>query len=177
MKKFNVFGVIVFVLLYFAAVFASAFIGFAAPVCWVLFPALGAFWASFPYRWLSQRWRKFGLGTVLAAVLGLICLALGEMDVVHALIVIGFGLASDVLRLFTNKEGLAYPLLAIGNLAWILPLWTKPDWYHEGAIEEMGQAYADALMSYSSALWFCIALLAIIVMAILGYQLAKRWIK
>jgi len=177
MKKLNLWGAIAFVVLYFVAVFGSAFIGFIAPFCWVLFPALAAFLAAFAYRWLSLRWKKFGLGTVLAAVVGIACFAMGEMQIGQALTVIAFGLLSDVTRLFTKKDGLAYPLLAIGNLAWIVPLWTKPERYHTGAIEEMGQEYADALMTYSTTMWFCIAVVAIILMAILGYQLAKRWIK
>lgn len=177
MKKLNFWGALAFVVIYFVAVFVSAFIGFAAPVCWVLFPALAAFLAAFPYCWLSRRWNKFGLPTLLAAVVGIVCFAMGEMRIGQALIVIAFGLLSDVTRLFTNKESLSYPLLAIGILAWILPLWTKTEWYHMGAIEEMGQEYADALMAYSTTVWFCIALVAVIVMAVLGYQVAKRWIK
>lgn len=177
MKILNLWGAIAFVVIYFVAVFVSAFIGFAAPVCWVLFPALAAFLAAFPYRWLSQRWKKFGLGTVLAAVVGLVCFAMGEMNFGRALIVIAFGLLSDVTRLFTNKESLSYPLLAIGNLAWILPFWIKTEWYYKGAIEEMGQAYADTLMNYSTTIWLFISIISIIVMAVLGFQVAKRWIK
>ena len=39
----------------------------------------------------------------------------------------------------------AYPFLAIGNLGWVVRLWSDKQWYYEGAIGEMGQAYADGI--------------------------------
>jgi len=33
---------------------------------------------------------------------------------------------------------LAYPILSIGVIAWILPLWTRTEWYYQGAAEELG---------------------------------------
>ena len=39
----------------------------------------------------------------------------------------------------------AYPLLAIGNIGWIIRLWSDKQWYYDGAVSEMGQAYAEGI--------------------------------
>ena len=176
-KKLTFWGAAGFAVLYFVAVFAAEFIGFAHPVCWLLAPALGALLGAFPYRWLSVRWRKFGLGTVLSAVFGLIMLALGEMDFLRLAVCVGFGLLSDVVRLGVKRDCVTYPLLALGNIATILYLWTRKAWYLQGAANEMGQAYADAMAPLQNTLWLCIALVAIVLLAEAGLWIARRIIK
>lgn len=176
-KKTSIWAIIGFVLLYFVAVFAAEFIGFASPLCWVLAPALGALLAAFPYRWLAFRWKGFALGTMLSAVVALLSLAMGEMDVCRGLFLLGFGLLSDGVRFLTKKDVIAYPVLAVGNLATIVYLWARTEWYHAGALEEMGQAYADGLMTYATPLWLCLDIMIIATVAVLGYKLATSWIK
>ena len=143
-------------MLYFVAVFAAEFVGFLHPVCWVLAPALGALLAAVPWRWLAVRWHGFGLGTTLAAV---------------------FGLLSDLLRLAVKRDGVVYPVLAFGNMANIVYLWTRKAWYLEGAAEECGQAYADAMAPLQNTLWLIIAVAAVIVLAEAGLWIANRIIK
>ena len=137
-KRLTFFGTAGFVVLYFVAVFAAEFIGFAHPVCWMLAPALGALLGALPYRWLSQRWRGFGLGTVLATVFGLLMLAMGELDLLRLAICIGCGLLSDIVRMAVKKDCWSYPVLALGNIAEIIYLWTRKEWYLQGAADEMG---------------------------------------
>lgn len=175
-KKLTVWSAVGFALLYFVCIFGAAFLGFIAPTGWVLAPVVGAFLGAFPYRWLALRWHRFGLGTLLAAVVGVLCLAMGEMDVTRCLLVLCFGVLSDVVRLFA-KDVVAYPVLAVGNLALIIYLWTKTEWYHAGAVEEMGQRYADGLMAFATPQWLCLDVVLIAVMAVVGFVLAKRWIK
>ncbi len=61
----------------------------------------------------------------------------------------------------------AYPLLAIGNIGWIINLWTRPEWYVEGAAEEMGLAYADgiATLQHPWVLVICIVVTAVVAVA------------
>jgi len=175
-KKLTFWGVALFAILYFVAVFAAAFLGFAGPAGWVLFPALAALLAVFSYRWLALRWKRFGLGAVLAGIVAVLCFAMGEMTLPYALVVLGAGLLSDVVA-YTGKDWLSYPVLALGNIAWILPLWTKTEWYYSGAVEEMGKEYADALIPMATTGWLCIALVAIVVMAEVGLWISKKCIK
>lgn len=176
-NKLTFWGAAGFVVLYFVAVFAAAFIGFIHPVCWVLAPALGALLGALPYRWLSPRWHKFGLGTVIATVFGLLMLAMGEVDFTRLFIIIGFGLVSDLIRLAVKKDCVAYPVLALGNMAEIIYLWTRKAWYLQGAAEEVGQAYAEAMAPLQNTLWFVVAVVAIVVAAEVGICIARRIIK
>ena len=176
-KKLTFWSATGFVVLYFVAVFAAEFIGFIHPGCWVLAPALGALLGALPYRWLSLRWHWFGLGTVLAAVFGLLMLAMGEVDFTRLLIIVGFGLVSDLVRLAAKKDCVNYPVLALGNIAMIVYMWTRKAWYLQGAVEEVGQSYADAMAPMQSTLWFVIAVVAIVVAAECGILIAKKLIK
>lgn len=176
-KKLTFWGAAGFAVLYFVAVFAAEFIGFVHPVCWLLAPALGALLAALPYRWLSLRWHKFGLGTMLSAVFGLLMLAVGELDLTRMAICVGFGLLSDVVRLGAKRDCITYPLLALGNMATIIYMWTRKAWYLQGAADEVGQAYADAMAPLQSTLWFVIAIVAIVVAAECGLWIVKRIIK
>ncbi len=171
-KKLTFWGATGFVVLYFVVVFAAEFIGFAHPVCWMLAPALGALLGALPYRWLSLRWHKFGLGTVLSAVFGLVMMVMGEVDLTCLAFIVGFGVLSDLVRMGVKKDGITYPILALGNIAEII----NP-WYLQGAAEEMGQAYADAMAPLQNTLWFVVALVAIVVAAECGLWIAKKIIK
>ena len=176
-KKLTFWGATGFVVLYFVAVFAAEFIGFAHPVCWMMAPALGALLGALPYRWLLLRWHKFGLGTVLSAVFGLLMMAMGEVDLTCLAVIVGFGVLSDLVRMGVKKDGITYPILALGNIAEIINLWMRKAWYLQGAAEEMGQAYADAMASLQNTLWFVVALVAIVVAAECGLWIAKKIIK
>ncbi len=176
-KKLTFWGATSFVVLYFVAVFVAEFIGFAHPVCWMLAPALGALLGALPYRWLSLRWHRFGLGTVLSAVFGLLMMAMGEVDLTRLAIIVGFGVLSDLVRMGVKKDAVTYPLLALGNIAEIIYLWTRKAWYLQGAAEEVGQAYADAMAPLQSTLWLVVALVAIVAAAECGLWIAKKMIK
>lgn len=183
-NKLTFWGAVGFVALYFVAVFAAEFIGFVHPVCWVLAPALGALLGALPYRWLSLRWRGMGLGTVLAAVFGLLMMAMGEVDLQRLGIIVGFGLLSDAARrimsskcVTRDSDFICYTILAMGDIALIIYLWTRKAWYLQGAAEEMGQAYADAMVPLQSGLWLVVALAAIIAAAIGGIYVAKRLLR
>ena len=104
-------------------------------------------------------------------------LAMGEVDFTRLAIVVGFGLASDLVRLAVKKDCITYPILALGDIAMIVYLWTRKAWYLQGAAEEMGQAYADAMAPLQSTLLFIIAMVAIVIAAEGGICIARKIIK
>ena len=62
----------------------------------------------------------------------------------------GGGLLADIVRQLTDNSSrkalfCAYPLLAIGNIGWVIRLWSDKQFYYDGAVEEMGQAYAEGI--------------------------------
>ena len=150
-KKLNPLAAIGVALLYLLFVFASCFIGFLHPACWAYFSVLAAFLAVGLYFWLAARWQRFGVGTVLALLVCLFCLATGEAGgSLSKAIILGGGILSDIVRQFAGGSSTkalycAYPFLAIGNIGWIIRLWSDKQFYYDGAVEEMGQAYAEGI--------------------------------
>ena len=138
---------------YLIAVFASCFIGFVSPLCWAFYSVLAAVLAVGPYFWLAARWQKFGVGTLCAVLVCLFCLLTGEASgVLSKAVILAGGVLADCIRLWLGSDTrkalyAAYPVLAIGNIGWIINLWTRPQWYIDGAVEEMGEAYADGIAS------------------------------
>lgn len=138
-------------LLYVTLVLVASFTGFVHPACWAYYAVLAALLAVWSYYWLAARWQKFGVGTFLGLLVCLLCLASGEAAGFwsKAMFVLG-GIVADVVRQLMgnhSKKALyrAYPFLALGNLGWVIRLWTTPQWYIDGALDEMGQAYADGI--------------------------------
>ena len=182
MKKIYYFSIVPPTALYVVTVFATAFLGFLHPLCWVGFPVVAAILGAPSYLCVASRWQRFGVGTLLPLALALFLLATGEGGLLAFVIAIVAGLLSDVLRLFagnTSKKGttIAYPILSLGVIGWILPLWTRTQWYHEGAVEEMGADYAEGLMPLAQ--WWVLLLLVIATMVVgySGIRLAISWLK
>jgi len=167
-------------LLYLASVFASCFIGFLHPVCWAYYSVLAALLAAWPYFWLAARWHHFGVGTFCALLVCLFCLASGEAGgALSKVIILGCGILSDLVRLLagrSSRKGLyaAYPVLAVGNVGWIIRLWTDPQWYYEGAVEEMGEAYAKGILSVQTTGHLVAAILLTAAAAVLAIWLCSK---
>jgi hypothetical protein len=175
-------GIIGFAILYAVSVFLCAFLGFLNPVCWVGFPILAALVGAFSYFKVASHLQTFGAGMLCALVLAAFLFASGELKVTEACLMLSAGIVSDIVRMaLGNKtvEGVswAYPVLSLGNISWILPLWTRTDWYYVGAIEEMGKDYADGLMPLASGMSLFIVIVLTLLLAYLGIRLAARWMK
>ncbi len=168
----NFLGIIGCAILYAVTSFACAFLGFLSPWCWiVVFPVLAAVLGAPSYLWAASRWQRFGVATLFALVLAVVLLVMGEIDVTQSLLMVTVGIASDVVRQAignTHKRSilLAYPVLPLGIIVWLMKLWTASEWYYQGAAEEIGADYADGLRTLSS-IW---ALLLVIVLTLaVGY--------
>ena len=167
-------------LLYLAFVFASCFIGFLHPMCWAYFSVLAALLAAGPYFWLAARWQKFGIGTFCAALVCIFCLATGEAGgLLSKAIILGGGILADIVRQLTGNSSrkalfCAYPLLAIGNIGWVIRLWSDKQFYYDGAIEEMGQAYAEGIKALQTPGHLVTVVVLTAAVAVLGIWLCGR---
>ena len=175
-NKINSVGIIGCVILYAVTSFASAFIGFLSPWCWiVLFPMLAAVFGAPTYLWVASRWQRFGVATVFALVLAAVLLPMGEIDNIQAVLMVIIGVVSDVVRQVLGNDQktsalIAYPILPLGILAWLMKLWTNSEWYYNGAAEEIGTDYAEGLKTLSS-LW---ALALVIILVLVAGYIAIR---
>ena len=168
------------ILLYLLFVFASCFIGFLHPACWAYFSVLAAILAVGPYFWLAARWQRFGVGTVLALLVCLFCLATGEAGgLLSKAIILGGGVLADIVRQFAgngSRKALycAYPFLAIGNIGWIIRLWSDKQFYYDGAVEEMGQAYAEGIKALQTPGHLVAVIVLTAAVAVLGVWLCTK---
>ncbi len=179
----NYSGIIGCSILYAVTSFASAFIGFFNPWCWIVaFPALAAILGAPSYLWAASRWQRFGVATLFALVLAAVLLPMGEIDYLQAVLMMAVGIASDVVRQIIGnhqKQGilLAYPVLPLGIIVWLMKLWTDSEWYYQGAAEEIGADYAEGLKTLSS-IWALILVIALtLVVGFIGIRIATAKMK
>lgn len=182
-NKINYVGIIGCVILYAVTSFASAFIGFLSPWCWiVLFPMLAAVLGAPTYLWVASRWQWFGVATVFALVLAAVLLPMGEIDYLQAILMVAAGVVSDVVRhvLGNNQKTsvfIAYPILPLGILAWLMKLWTNSEWYYNGAAEEIGTDYAEGLKTLSSTSSLIMVIFLVIVTGYIAIRIAAAKMK
>lgn len=171
-SNINYFGIIGCAFLYAITSFACAFLGFLSPWCWiVVFPVLAAILGAPSYLWAASRWQQFGMGTLFSLILAVVLLLMGEIDFTQTLLMMAVGIVSDVVRqMISNhqKRGIlmAYSILPLGIIAWLMKLWTNSEWYYQGAAEEIGTDYAEGLRTLSSV-WALI--LVIVLTFVVGY--------
>jgi hypothetical protein len=182
-NNINYSGIIGCAILYAVTSFASAFIGFFNPWCWiVVFPALAAILGVPSYLWAASKWQRFGVATLFALVLAAVLLPMGEIDYRQAVLMMAVGIASDVVRQIIGnhqKQGilLAYPVLPLGIIVWLMKLWTDSEWYYQGAAEEIGADYAEGLKTLSS-IWALILVIALtLVVGFIGIRIATAKMK
>jgi len=181
--KINYVGIIGCVILYVVTSFASAFIGFLSPWCWiVLFPMLAAVLGAPTYLWVASRWQWFGVATVFALVLAAVLLPMGEIDYLQAILMVAAGVISDVVRqvLGNNQKTsvfIAYPILPLGILAWLMKLWTNSEWYYNGAAEEIGTDYAEGLKTLSSTSSLIMVIFLVLVAGYIAIRIAAAKMK
>lgn len=182
-RKLNPWAAVGIALLYLVLVFLSCFAGFLSPVCWAYYSVLAALLAVWPYYWLAARWQKFGVGTVLGILVCCFCLATGETkDFLSNAFFVGFGILSDLVRMWVGNStrkalSFAYPILAVGNIGWVIRLWTSPQWYLEGAVDEMGEAYANGIAALQTPLHLVLVFVLTAAMALFAIWLAGKTMK
>ena len=179
MKKTSFPHILGLAVVYVVTVFATAFLGFLSPFAWVFFTVVAALLGAFTYHPMAVRWKEFGVGTLPAAVLAAFLLATGECNLSMALLMLLAGVASDIIRQLIGHatmkgQLLAYPVLSIGVIAWILPLWTRTEWYYQGATEELGANYAEGLMKFASPWGLLVVVLTTAVAGFVGILIAAK---
>lgn len=178
----NYLGIIGCAILYAVTSFACAFLGFLNPWCWiVVFPVLAAVLGAPSYFWAASKWQQFGVGMLFALTLAIILFVMSEIDFTQVLLMIAVGVVSDVMHQAignTHKRSilLAYPILPLCIIVWLMKLWTASEWYYQGAAEEISIDYAEGLKTLSSS--WALALVIILTLAA-GYSAIRivSWLK
>ena len=100
---------------------------------------------------------------------------MGEIYFPQCVLMVAAGFISDVIRqvLGNNQKTsafIAYPILPLGVIAWLMQLWNHTEWYFKGAAEEIDADYAEGLKTLSS-LW---ALALVIILVLVAGYIAIR---
>ena len=165
-SNINYFGIIGCAVIYSVTCFASAFIGFVNPWCWIVgFPVLAAIFGAPSYLWAASRWQRFGVATLFSVLFVALLLSMGEIYFPQCVLMIAAGMVSDTIRqLMGNKSKqavfFAYPVLSLGVIAWFMQLWNHTEWYCQGAAEEISIDYAEGLKTLSSV-WVLFMVIAL----------------
>ena len=165
-SNINYFGIIGCAIVYSVTCFASAFIGFVNPWCWiVVFPVLAAIFGAPSYLWAASRWQRFGVATLFSVVLAALLLLMGEINLTQTALMVVTGVASDTVRQLHENNSkrsafFAYPVLSLSVIAWLMKLWTNSEWYYQGAAEEISIDYAEGLKTLSSV-WVLFMVIAL----------------
>lgn len=176
----NFLGILGCAILYSVTSFACAFLGFLSPWCWiVVFPVLSAVLGAPSYFWATRRWQRFGVATLFALVLAVVLLVMGEIDFTQTLLMVVVGIFSDIVRqsigtTYKRSILLAYPVLPLGILVWLMKLWTASEWYYQGAAEEIGADYAEGLKTLSSPWALFLVIILVLAAGSLAISLASR---
>lgn len=165
-SNINYLGIIGCAIIYSVTCFASAFIGFVNPWCWIVgFPVLAAIFGAPSYLWAASRWQRFGVATLFSVLFVALLLSMGEIYFPQCVLMIAAGMVSDTIRqLMGNKSKqavfFAYPVLPLGVIAWFMQLWNHTEGYCLGAAEEISIDYAEGLKALSSV-WVLFMVIAL----------------
>ena len=155
MKK--LLDVLLWVVLYFVAFLAADCLGFIHPFLYLFFALAAAILCAWPYVKLNQKHPVTGMGVLISAFTVCIFAAMGEAKMDFVAISLGLGIVADAVRYLAGPYGSAksicasYPILALMPFSAVLFLWTAPDHMYAPTLEEMGEAYANAMQPLFNA--------------------------
>ena len=162
--------------------FASDCLGFFGPFFWVYGVPIMLLVAGIPYFYIAAREPRYGTFTIVGVLFLLYGIVGGVLSNVPYLVCVLIGVFfPDLVRMAMGYDSflgtlVSYLVFAIARIGAQINIWLKPEWCHDQAVEEMGDAYGDALIgTYGSALNGVLFLVAVLGAAVLGaYRHAER---
>lgn len=170
--------------LYFIIAFAGEFLGFLSPALWVFSSAIAALFTAIPVTILLRKYPFRGISLVFPAAYLIAGLAMGEIskpEVVIGIIAVGMvaEIAHSILTPGSSKgTGITCAVISCVSACNLLPLWTRPDWYYQGAVEEMGSVeYAEGLMKFSNPAGLAVLIVLCLVIGYVGSVVTEKIFK
>lgn len=170
--------------LYFCIACAGVFLGFLSPVLWVFSSAIAALFTAIPVTILLRKYPFRGISLVFPVAYLIAGLAIGEIskpEVVIAIIAVGAvaEVTHSILTPGSSKgTGITCAVISCVSACSLLPLWTRPDWYYQGAVEEMGSVeYAEGLMKFSNPAGLAVLIVLCLVIGYVGSVVTEKIFK
>jgi len=169
---------VVLFVIYFVLMFAPMFTGFLSPTLWFFYPVLSALISAAPLMWVASKCRRIGGVAMFPLVWYLLLVIMGELGFAERLITpLIIIIMAEIARWKIGYEKqigirIAYAISSLVTAVQHLIIWTRTDFYYEGAVEEMGSTeYADAITAFGTpgyilllfALTFCVGYLGAII--------------
>lgn len=177
-------SIVGFSVLYFCIAFAGEFLGFLSPLLWVFSSGITALFTAIPVTILLHKYPFRGISLVFPAVSLIMGLAMGEIskpEVVIAIIAVGTvaEVAHGILTPGSSKGSrITCAVISCVSACYLLPLWTRTDWYYQEAVKEMGNVeYAEGLMKYSNPAELAILIVLCLVIGYVGSVLTEKIFK
>lgn len=173
---------VLFALMYIVIVYASLCLGYLHPFFWAYAATVSALFAAIPYLYLASKREGFGVGTVLALLVALACMAAGEGTLLNYAVILVLGIVSDLVRNVCGGDTLkgirtAYPIFALIPFGRTMVLWTDRANELAADAEEMSAAYSET-MAAVTPVWMLVVMLAVtIVLAIAAERVTEKVMK
>lgn len=148
--------VVLLLAIYFLLMFFPMFMGFASATLWFFYPVVAALLAATPLMWWASKQQKLGAVAIFPLVWYLLMLLMGELAFPERMVapVVIIVLAEIMRRVIGYGEQkalrLSYAASSLVTAMQHLIIFTRTDYYYEGAVEEMGSVeYAEKIVGYA----------------------------
>lgn len=182
MKKVS--KIVMLLVVYFILMFLPMFLGFASPVLWFFYPVFSAFIAATPLLMGAKSWKGYGGVAAFPFFWYVLMILMGELKFVERVItpIIVIALA-EVARAYIGRDKqmglrISYAIASLVAVMQHLIIFTRTDYYYDGAVEEMGSTeYADAIIKFAEPGYFVLLIVLTLVVGYLGAIVSEKIFK
>lgn len=178
----NVAGIIIYAVVYIAIIYGSLCLGYLHPFFWVYASVVSSLFAAIPYLYLTSKWHKFGVGTLLAVLMAGACMLAGEGTALNYVTIIGTGILVDVIRTLVGNGQIkgvraTYPLFALLPFGRTMVIWTDRENEIAGQIAEMGAEYGKTMEAVTPYWMLVFMIFLTIVLALAAERVVEKVMK
>lgn len=170
-------------LIYLALAFLGSSSGLIHPACFAYAGTVLAFLWSFIYFYAAANWQRFGVATIMNAVVLAACLILGEGNVALYVILGGVTVLSELIRFLLKYDTIrgtvwSYIPMGLSFFGYVAHWWTETEGSLEEALEEMPEGYALKMENViNSNIGIVMAVIIALILGYVGITLAQKLMK
>lgn len=178
----NVAGIIIYAVLYIAIIYGSLCLGYLHPFFWVYASVVSSLFAGIPFLYITSKWHKFGVGTLLAVLMAGACMLAGEGTALNYVTIIVTGIVVDVIRSAIGNDRIAgvraaYLLFALLPFGRTMVIWTDRANEIAGQAAEMGEAYGKTMEAITSWWMLIFMILLTVILAFAAMRVTEKVMK
>ena len=181
-SKKSILGAVLYMLLYIVIIYLSLCLGYIHPFFWVYASVVSCLFASIPYLYLTSRWHKFGVGTLLSMLVAGACAIMGEGTMMNYGLIVLMGILTDIIRYVIGNDQLkgvriSYPPLALIPFGRTIVIWTNRTAEIASQAAEMGKAYGNTMMAITPVWMLIVMIIVTIALAFFAEHIVEKYMK